>query len=131
MTEAGFWKRVHVGAPDECWHWRGSGSHGGYGTINGIGAHVYMYKLGRMLPVGWIVHHSCEAKRCVNPSHLVAMTLGTHSRLHMAERRLGWPGIPPKYVPLTLKAAGEELVRDLLTDKSADQGVFSKDEIGD
>ena len=33
------------------------------------------------------VHHTCERKGCINPSHLVALTPSEHQRLHGALRR--------------------------------------------
>jgi hypothetical protein len=29
-----------------------------------------------------VIHHTCENKLCVNPRHLLAMSLADHSRLH-------------------------------------------------
>jgi hypothetical protein len=34
------------------------------------------------IPKGYIVHHRCENKLCLNVGHMVAMTRSDHCRLH-------------------------------------------------
>lgn len=74
-------KVVWNGDEDECWTWEGgTGSHG-YGQIS-LGrkqrlAHRVSYELFKgEIPHGLVVDHLCRTPRCVNPSHLEAVTQG-------------------------------------------------------
>lgn len=63
-----FWRRVDVGARDECWTWRGPGD---------SGADVRAYELMRgPLPPGARLVHRCANPRCVNPDHMDVVTGG-------------------------------------------------------
>jgi DNA-directed RNA polymerase subunit RPC12/RpoP len=71
-----------------CWVWQ-AGS-GRYGALSKggkkVAAHREMWERMRgPLPNGATVHHRCENKRCVNPSHLQVMRRGTHTRRHRAQ----------------------------------------------
>jgi HNH endonuclease len=45
--------------------------------------HRRMYELAHgPIPPGYVVHHACHVKTCVNPDHLTAMPLAEHNRLH-------------------------------------------------
>ena len=49
----------------------------------GIACHrLVWWMLHGPIPDGWIVHHECRNKRCINPDHLAAMTPQDHVRLH-------------------------------------------------
>lgn len=75
---ARFWKKVNQ-RPDGCWIWTDYTKHSGYGSFwyKNIcyRAHVVSYLLhGGHIPDGYVIHHECGNKACVNPAHLCAVT---------------------------------------------------------
>lgn len=83
-SEAIFWSKVKVGAPDECWLWTGTrwggraGNRYGYyhDGLTSHYAHRYAYSTrhGRFRP-GAIIMHTCDTRLCCNPDHLRAGTV--------------------------------------------------------
>lgn len=68
-----------------CWPWvRGINSHG-YGTLTVDGRHDYAhrhaYRLskGRPIPSGFVVMHTCDNPRCINPEHLQIGTVADNN----------------------------------------------------
>ena len=62
-----------------CWLWHAARSYGGYGRMLYKGqlwqSHraFYDHYRGR-IPSGRVLHHTCEQRNCVNPSHLLPVT---------------------------------------------------------
>jgi uncharacterized UBP type Zn finger protein len=68
----------------DCILWPGSRMAGGYGAgPRGVLAHrhVWTEHFGP-IPKGYVVHHVCGVRACVNPAHLQAMPRAEHGRLH-------------------------------------------------
>lgn len=63
----------------------------GFIYVNGksVRLHVHTWEQthGRNRPDGYEIHHKCENKRCIEPTHLVALTKSDHVRLHKAGKR--------------------------------------------
>ncbi len=78
---------VAEGPPrDGCWLWPNKDGRG-YGVAwrNGksIKAHRAIYMaLEGPIPAGLHLHHRCEVKHCVNPSHLMPVEASAHKREH-------------------------------------------------
>ena len=67
--------------PNGCWAFRNDLSR--YHPFDGTVAHRWVWQaLGRNLPEGYVLHHKCENKGCVNPEHLEPMTRSDHSSHH-------------------------------------------------
>lgn len=77
-----------VNKTNSCWIWVGAIGRDGYGGF-GIGgkrhaAHRVSYELYTgEIPQGLEIDHLCSNKKCVNPSHLEAVTHGENIRRHI------------------------------------------------
>ena len=71
-----FWR--HVTKASDCWHFHANDT---YGRFRGFSAHRVAYRLAvGPIPVGYVIAHKCDNKRCCNPSHLEAVTSGKNNR---------------------------------------------------
>lgn len=110
-----FWKKVAVGAPDECWPWQAYRNAKGYGQfrVNPPPASqakasrvAWELQHGQAIPPGLFVCHTCDNPPCCNPNHLF---LGTN-RDNMAD--MARKGRAARHAAGHLRTAG--FVRDLI-----------------
>jgi hypothetical protein len=74
-----FWSKVNKEADGGCWEWTGALTSAKYGNVGYQGknfsAHRISYTLViGVIPEGLVLDHLCMNRKCVNPSHLEAVT---------------------------------------------------------
>lgn len=84
--ESRFWKKVSKGEPDKCWLWQGSFFRTGYGAfvlstkqIRKAHRMAYEFTYGP-IEEGFIIRHTCDNPKCVNPLHLLKGTTKDNMR---------------------------------------------------
>lgn len=71
----------------DCWEWDGPLDADGYARIGNKQAHRFLYKkLVGPIPKGFVLHHLCENRSCVKPSHLQPLSREEHARIHNLAR---------------------------------------------
>ena len=90
-TIALFWQNVDKRDPGECWPWLGRRTPQRYGVMCQGQAHLLAHRVAYFLAYGPIsphrvIHHSCRNRLCMNPAHLVCLTMGEHSIITHTDR---------------------------------------------
>jgi hypothetical protein len=71
-----------------CWGWMGGLNEKGYGMVRSEGrtkrrVHRVMWERYRgKIPMGMVLHHRCQNRRCCNPEHLEMLTRPEHLAVH-------------------------------------------------
>lgn len=80
-----------------CWEWSSKVFSNGYGCFYINGTYALAHRVSYMahnnlweLPVGAVVMHSCDNRKCVNPSHLRLGTVSDNSKDMIAKGRHNW-----------------------------------------
>ena len=97
-----FWEKVDRKGPNDCWHWLGACTSGGYGQIacgdrgrTVLATHVALATVGKIRPFKRAMAlHQCDNPTCVNPAHLSWGTAADNMADCMARgrQRRGLPG---------------------------------------
>ena len=82
-----FWEKVDKNGLNGCWLWTAGCFSNGYGGFEIDGknkrAHIISWEIiNGPVPKGYVLHHKCGVKNCVNPNHLLLMTDFEHLSLH-------------------------------------------------
>lgn len=122
-------KVAKTDSPDECWEWIGATQNNGYGVLKEgapsrkmITAHRAMWILENgPIPVGAVVLHSCDNRKCVNPAHLTLGTQSDNIKDAIAKGRFN----QSRKAALTTQQANE--VRFLLASKAKTQNEIAQE----
>ncbi len=76
-----------------CWVWQRARNVFGYGICQEGLAHRVIYEAQReRIPDGYVLHHHCQNRGCVNPEHMEPQERGFHVRQHKTSAARGSDG---------------------------------------
>lgn len=81
-------ENTNVDPETECWLWTGKVSTSGYAVSRWRDRVVYEAMVTK-IPEGRHLHHRCNVRHCLNPSHLQPVTPARHLELHDTHRAGG------------------------------------------
>lgn len=95
---------IIAGEGNDCWTWGASFNNRGRPQIAVRGSKmlaaraIYLCWFGPF-PTDWEIHHRCHNAKCVNPSHLRALSAEDHDKMHgrMIDRRR-YQTVEPHYI---------------------------------
>ena len=106
-----------VDPESDCWLWSGAlSAQGRYPTFTLGGETVYAHRFifaqaYGPIPAEHDIHHTCRQRRCVNPTHLRAITHPEHMALHRDERQAERTRLIPIAAALLQSGRSYEQVR--------------------
>lgn len=99
MLPVEFWERVDC-VDSGCWEWTGGKINVGYGSFRRQLVHRLSYEeYDGPIPDGYVIHHLCHNRICLNPEHLIAITRAENTREGALGRRKSHCSKGHEYTP--------------------------------